>query len=60
MTDDRTTCKEAKVLLTRYNINALLVAENGSDTMGFSGYITRQVIEKALFHDLLPTIHGRE
>lgn len=47
-----TTCKEAKALLTRYNINALLVAGNSADTPGFSGYITRQVIEKTLFHHL--------
>jgi tRNA nucleotidyltransferase (CCA-adding enzyme) len=39
-------------LLTRYNINALLVTErhNGRDQL--CGYITRQVIEKALYHKL--------
>jgi tRNA nucleotidyltransferase (CCA-adding enzyme) len=49
MASPETTCRAAKALLTRYNINALLVVENAK---GFSGYITRQVIEKALFHDL--------
>jgi tRNA nucleotidyltransferase (CCA-adding enzyme) len=45
-------CKDANDLLTRYNINALLVTENhnGQDTL--CGYITRQVIEKALYHKL--------
>jgi len=52
MTSEETTCNEAKALLTRYNINALLVAESSPNTMGFAGYITRQVIEKALFHHL--------
>ena len=59
MASEDTTCKEAKALLTRYNINALLVAGNSSNTSGFSGYITRQVIEKALFHHL-ETIPIRE
>ncbi len=59
MASEGTTCKEAKALLTRYNINALLVAGNSSKTSGFSGYITRQVIEKALFHHL-ETIPIRE
>jgi len=49
---EATTCKAAKALLTRYNVNALLVVDPADDTDGFSGYITRQVIEKALFHDL--------
>ena len=52
MAPPQTTCKAAKALLTRYNINALIVSPNGSADQGYSGYITRQVIEKALFHDL--------
>lgn len=52
MADDATTCLEAKALLTRYNINTLLVKPSQGGGAGFSGYITRQVIEKALFHDL--------
>ena len=44
-----TSCGEAKAMLTRYNINALLVYDESSTV---TGYITRQVIEKALFHHL--------
>ena len=46
------TCKEANDLLTRYNINALLVTERHSGRDQLCGYITRQVIEKALYHKL--------
>jgi len=43
-------CDDANKMLTRYNINALLViSEHTKDLMG---YITRQVIEKAIHHDL--------
>jgi len=45
-------CKEANELLTRYNINALLVTETGPGIEKLCGYITRQVIEKALYHKL--------
>ena len=48
-------CLKANELLTRYNINALLVTEetNASDNSGsLVGYITRQVIEKVLYHKL--------
>lgn len=47
-----TTCKAAAGLLTRYNINALLI--NGDPEAGNTllGYITRQVLEKALYHHL--------
>ena len=49
------TCKEANTQLTRYNINALLVTDNtpikGKENT-LVGYITRQVIEKALYHQL--------
>ena len=46
------TCKTARELLTRYNINALLVTqkENGNETI--KGFITRQIIEKAMYHGL--------
>ncbi len=45
-------CQDAKDIITRYNVNALLVTEktNSSDTL--CGYITRQVIEKVLYHKL--------
>jgi tRNA nucleotidyltransferase (CCA-adding enzyme) len=45
-------CKEANELLTRYNINALLVTETHNTQERLCGYITRQVIEKALYHKL--------
>jgi tRNA nucleotidyltransferase (CCA-adding enzyme) len=45
-------CKDANQLLTRYNINALLVTEMRNGNQKLCGYITRQVIEKALFHKL--------
>ena len=45
-------CKDANDHLTRYNINALLVTEKLGTNETLKGYITRQVIEKALFHKL--------
>lgn len=43
------TIKEASTIMTRYNINVLLVInENGA----LKGYITRQVMEKAVFFGL--------
>lgn len=45
-------CRNASKVLTRYNVNALLITvpENGKDRL--LGYISRQVIEKALYHRL--------
>ena len=48
------TCKKAQNIITRYNLNALLVTEKVEATEEFRGYITRQVIEKALYHKLDP------
>jgi tRNA nucleotidyltransferase (CCA-adding enzyme) len=45
-------CKEAENIITRYNINALLVVDKNHETGKLCGYITRQVIEKALYHKL--------
>ncbi|MBU1180661.1 MAG: CBS domain-containing protein [Proteobacteria bacterium] len=45
-------CKDASDILTRYNVNALLVTEKTDDKVNLIGYITRQVIEKALYHKL--------
>ncbi len=45
-------CKNAGNLLTRYNINALLVTEKRNGKENLLGFITRQVIEKALYHKL--------
>ena len=46
------TCKKAQNIITRYNLNALLVTEKVDTIEEFRGYITRQVIEKALYHKL--------
>ncbi|MBC8434237.1 MAG: CBS domain-containing protein [Desulfobacterales bacterium] len=43
-------CKEAAELLTRYNVNALLVTEGQNKDKKMIGYITRQIIGKALYH----------
>jgi len=48
-------CRKAGEFLTRYNINALLVTRHSqslADNSNLAGYITRQVIEKALYHKL--------
>ncbi|MEN8212534.1 MAG: CBS domain-containing protein, partial [Thermodesulfobacteriota bacterium] len=45
-----TTCKKAGQLLTRYNINTLLVVDKKENL--YEGYITRQIIEKTLYHNL--------
>ena len=49
---DDVSCKEAGNLLTRYNINALLVTQKENHTENLLGFITRQIIEKALHHRL--------
>jgi len=43
------TVKEAATLMTKYNINVLLVLDDKENLMG---YITRQVVEKAVFFHL--------
>lgn len=45
-------CRKARQLLSRYNINALLVIGPESGNRRLIGFITRQVIEKALYHHL--------
>lgn len=49
-------CQDANNLLTRYNVNALLVMKNdqtaGNSQNNLVGFISRQVIEKAMFHKL--------
>ncbi|MCP3944441.1 MAG: CBS domain-containing protein [Desulfobacteraceae bacterium] len=45
-----TTCKEAGKTMTRYNVNTLLVVDIKLNS--YEGYITRQVVEKLLFHKL--------
>ncbi|MFW6080855.1 MAG: CBS domain-containing protein, partial [Desulfosalsimonas sp.] len=46
------TCRQARQMLSRYNINALLVLGYDGGDVNLKGFITRQVIEKALYHDL--------
>ena len=48
-------CRDANNLLTRYNVNALLVTKSSkikNRLNNLVGFISRQVIEKALFHKL--------
>ena len=48
-------CRDAGNMLTRYNINVLVVTEKPDEADGterLAGYISRQVIEKALYHKL--------
>jgi len=48
-------CKDANNFLTRYNVNALLITEKSEDKDEkdrLVGFISRQVIEKALYHKL--------
>ena len=49
---DTATCGEAARLLTRYNINALVVTASGTPQSPLVGVITRQVLQKALYHEL--------
>ena len=44
------TCKTAGNMMTRYNINTLLVVDKKKNS--YEGYITRQIIEKTLHHKL--------
>ncbi len=46
------TCEEAAKILTRYNINTLLIMEDPIAKENLLGFIARQTIEKALFHGL--------
>ncbi len=50
--DANVSCKEAGNLLTRYNINALLVTERFDGKDKLLGFISRQVIEKAIYHKI--------
>jgi len=48
--DPYDTCKDAGKIMTRYNVNSLLVVDKATNS--YEGYITRQVVEKLLFHNL--------
>ena len=50
--DENVSCKDAGNLLTRYNINALLVTQKNNGKENLQGFITRQIIEKAMYHGL--------
>jgi tRNA nucleotidyltransferase (CCA-adding enzyme) len=50
--DDNLSCARANEMLNRYNVNALLVMMAVDAEQELAGYITRQVIEKALHHQL--------
>ncbi len=50
--DSEISCRDASEFLTRYNVNALLVKDKIDGRENLLGYITRQVIEKALYHKL--------
>lgn len=43
-------CRQASILMTQYNKNVLLVIKNKSNSP--EGYITRQIIEKTIHHNL--------
>ncbi|MDM8539162.1 CBS domain-containing protein, partial [Desulfobacterales bacterium HSG17] len=47
--DAQTSLEQARSLLTRYNINALLVIEQKNGYEELLGYISRQVIAKAIY-----------
>ena len=50
--DSNLSCARANEMLNRYNVNALLVMTAADAKQTLAGYITRQVIEKALHHQL--------
>ena len=53
--DSDISCKDANNFLTRYNVNALLVTHRTGDNDSkarLAGFISRQVIEKAIYHKL--------
>ena len=53
--DADVSCKAANLFLTRYNVNALLVTtktDGSSPVNSLVGFISRQVMEKALYHGL--------
>lgn len=52
MVESEVSCQEAESLLTRYSINALLVIKHKDGEQLAAGFISRQVIEKVIFHSL--------
>jgi tRNA nucleotidyltransferase (CCA-adding enzyme) len=45
-------CQVASDMLNHYNVNALVVVQEDVEGSSLVGYITRQIIEKALYHKL--------
>ena len=52
LANSQVSCHHARNMITRYNINALLVFEPRGDEEQLLGYISRQVVEKAIYHKL--------
>ncbi len=50
--DHSLSCERANAMLNRYSVNALLVMSPAEGGQQLEGFITRQVIEKALHHQL--------
>lgn len=48
--DTMVPCREASRIMTRYDINSLLIFQGEKENI--TGFITRQVIEKTLYHKL--------
>jgi len=46
------TCEQAAQILTRYNVNSVLIIKGKLLKENILGFITRQVLEKALYHKL--------
>lgn len=52
MVNSMVSCHHARKMLTRYNVNALLISKPDEDKERLVGYISRQVVEKAIYHKL--------
>ncbi|MGD9212795.1 MAG: CBS domain-containing protein [Desulfobacteraceae bacterium] len=52
MGNSQISCHHARDMIRRYNINALLVFEPKNNREELQGYISRQVVEKAIYHKL--------
>jgi len=51
-TTQEVVCDDAAKILTRYNVNALVIIESNEKVEKLIGFITRQVIDKAISHGL--------
>jgi tRNA nucleotidyltransferase (CCA-adding enzyme) len=48
--EPESSCKDAGKIMTRYNVATLLVVDSSRNS--YEGYVTRQVVEKLLYHKL--------